>query len=191
VNRIFYPLALLAVLALSGVMVLGLYLHSHDVRDPKDHDAQRLATVHRLSGIAAGLCVLLVDSVVVTYFIGTSRWCKEVSETYRLDPEFVDRSNRLKRRTFPHAVFSMLTVVTITALGGAADPAAQLSLQPLQNLVGGGMTWADVHLLGAVLGIAIILYGFYVMSDNIRRNLGVINEVMAEVRRIREERGLT
>ena len=33
--------------------------------------------------------VVLVESVVVTYFIGTSRWCKEVVETYRLDPAAV------------------------------------------------------------------------------------------------------
>lgn len=189
-NRIFYPLALLAVAAMTSVLGLGLWLHTKDVRDSSDRATQRLATVHRLSGIAAGLSVLLVDSVVITYFVGTSRWCKEVSETYQLDSAYVLRSNRLKRSTFPQAVVSMLTVVGITALGGAADPAAHLSLAPLQNLVGGGLAWADVHLVGALAGIALILYGFYVMSNNISANLVVINEVMAEVKRIRTERGL-
>lgn len=190
-TRIFYPLALLSVAALSAVLVLGLYLHSRDVRDAKNADTQRLATVHRLSGIAAGLCVLLVDSVVVTYFIGTSRWCKEVAETYRLEPTFVARSNRLKRSTFPHAVVSMLTIVAMTALGGAADPAAHMSVAPLQNATGGALSWADVHLYGALAGIALICFNFYVMSANIAANLAVINDVMAEVKRIRTDRGLT
>lgn len=189
-NRIFFPLALLAVLTVAGVLVMGLYLHQHDVRDPRDADAQRLATVHRLSGIAAGLVVLLVESVVVTYFIGTSRWCKEVSETYRLDPGFTKRSNTLKRSTFPHAVLGMLTIVTMVALGGAADPASAFSPRPLEVLTGGGMSWADVHLLGAVLGLIFIVRGFYIMANNILANLGIINEVMAEVKRIRTERGL-
>jgi hypothetical protein len=191
VNRIFYPLALLAVAAVSAVLVLGLYLHTKDVRNPTDVDAQRLATVHRLSGIAAGLVVLLAESVVVTYFIGTSRWCKEVSETYRLDGSFVARSNQLKRRTFPWAVLGMLTVVAMTALGGAADPATVFSVTPLERLVGRNVTWADVHLLGALVGLAILVLGFYRMAVNIAANLTVINEVMAEVRRIRTERGLT
>jgi hypothetical protein len=181
----------MAVAAVSAVLMLGLYLHTKDVRNPADVDAQRLATVHRLSGIAAGLVVLLAESVVVTYFIGTSRWCKEVSETYRLGDAFVVRSNRLKRKTFPWAVFGMLTVVAMTALGGAADPATVFSVTPLERLAGGSFTWADVHLLGALFGLAILVLGFYRMAVNIAANLVVINEVMAEVRRIRTERGLT
>lgn len=190
-NRIFFPLALLAITAMCAVLVLGLFLHSEDIRNAADADAQRLATVHRLAGIAAGLCVLLVESVVVTYFIGTSRWAKEVSETYRLDESFARRSNDLKRKTFPWAVFGMLTVVVITALGGAADPASSFSVTPLQNLAGANLSWADVHLIGALLGVALIAYGFVRMAANIAANLTVINEVMAEVKRIRGERGLT
>jgi len=190
VNRIFYPLALLALLAVGAVFVLGLYLHTKDVRDPRDADAQRLATVHRLSGIAAGLCVLLAESVVVTYFIGTSRWCREVVETYSLDDSFVRRSNRLKRSTFPWAVLGMLTVVAMTALGGAADPASVFSVTPLQRIAGADVSWADMHLLGAIVGLIVIIYGFYRMGNNIAANHEVIDEVMAEVQRIRKARGL-
>src|SRR5687767_12650005 len=39
---------------------------------------------HMLLGIAAALMTLLVCSVSITYFVGTSRWFKEVTETYRL-----------------------------------------------------------------------------------------------------------
>ena len=189
-NRIFYPLALLAVVAVAAVLVLGLYLHGFDLRNAADSSAQRLATVHRLSGIAAGVIVLLVDSVVITYFVGTSRWCKEVSETYRLGTDYVARSARLKRKTFPLAVVSMLTVVGIVALGGAADPANDLHPEPLQNLFGADFSWADAHLGAALAGTALLTFGFFAMSLNIATNQGVIQDVMAQVKRIRTERGL-
>jgi hypothetical protein len=188
VNRIFYPLALFAVVAMTAVLFLGLYLHTFDVRNPRDKEAQRLATMHRLTGIAAGLGVLLVESVAVTYFVGTSRWTKEVAETYRLDASLVSRSNRLKRRTFPIAVMGMLIVVGITALGGAADPGSQLSRNLISGL--GDITWADIHLGFAVLGIAAIVFGFYLQAQHIASNQQIIQEVMAEVKRIRVERGL-
>ena len=98
-----------------------------------------MATVHRLTGIAAALGVVFVESVVVTYFIGTSRWCKEVAETYRLDAAPVRESNRLKRRAFAVALVGMLTVVGVIALGAAADPATG---RPNTQ------AWTNFHLVG-------------------------------------------
>jgi hypothetical protein len=188
VNRYFYPLALFSVVFMTAVLFLGLYLHTFDVRNPKDKEAQRLATLHRLTGIVAGLSVLLVESFVVTYFIGTNRWTKEVVETYQLDPNFVGRGARLKRRTFPIAVGGMLVVVGITALGGAADPGSQLSRRMISGL--GDVSWADIHLAFAVLGIAAIVVGYYLQAQHIASNQQIIHEVLAEVKRIRTERGL-
>ena len=59
-------------------------------------------------GLGSALVVVFVNSIVVTYFIGTSRWCKEVVETYSLDRGLLRRSVILKRRTFPWAVMAML-----------------------------------------------------------------------------------
>ena len=59
------------------------------------------ATVHRLMGVATAMVVVLVNSIAVTYFIGTGRWCKEVVETYRLDSDLVRRSSAFKRGPFP------------------------------------------------------------------------------------------
>jgi hypothetical protein len=188
VNRLFYPLALFSVVFMTAVMFLGIYLHTFDIRNPKDREAQSLATKHRLTGIAAGLSVLLVESVVVTYFVGTSRWTKEVAETYRLEPGFVERSAKLKRRTFPIAVIGMLIVVGITALGGAADPGSQLSRNLISSF--GDVTWADIHLGFAMLGISAIVVGYYLQAQHIAANQQIIQEVMAEVKRIRTERGL-
>lgn len=187
-NRIFYPLALFAVAAMIAVLVLGLYLHGHDIRNPQDAEAQRLATIHRLAGIAAGVCTLLVNSIVITYFVGTSRWVKEVSETYRLENEYVRRSNRLKRKAFPIAVVSMLIVVGITALGGAADPGSRFSRDLIDQF--GEIAWADVHFAAAAVGIGLIAVGFALQWSQIIGNQAIIQEVMTEVGRIRRERGL-
>ncbi len=139
------------------------------------------ATVHRLTGVAAALGVVFVESVIVTYFIGTSRWCREVVETYQLDPAKIAASNRLKRKTFPWALIGMLTVVGIAALGGASDPATG---RPDTQ------AWAYWHLVGAFSGIAIIAWTYLVAWNNILANHAIVQSIMAEVAEIRRERGL-
>jgi hypothetical protein len=130
-------------------------------------------------GLAAALLVVLVESIVVTYFIGTSRWCKEVSETYQIDPALVLASNRLKRRTFPLALIGMLTVVTVIALGGASDPGTG---QPNTK------AWANWHLAGAIMGVLVILWTYVVAWNNVVANHEIIRQVVDEVARIRENR---
>ncbi|MEX0792946.1 MAG: hypothetical protein WD045_07390 [Pirellulaceae bacterium] len=78
----------------------------------------RRANFHTLLGMIAALTTVLVSSVSVTYFVGTSRWCKEVVEAYGLDPELAERSNQLKRRSFPLSVVSMLAMMLLVATGG-------------------------------------------------------------------------
>src|SRR5947209_6745236 len=68
------------------------------VRAPRDRKL-----IHFYLGLASSLLVILVNSITVTYFIGTSRWCKEVAQTYELSPDLVRRSDKLKRTTFPWA----------------------------------------------------------------------------------------
>src|SRR5439155_21431475 len=43
---------------------------------------RRWMSLHMLLGAAAALMTVLVNSITVTYFIGTSAWCKEVCQTY-------------------------------------------------------------------------------------------------------------
>lgn len=192
VNRIFTKLAAFAVVFLLATFVVGLSLRSGNLHDPGDKATQQRGTVHRLSGIAAGLVVVLVNSIVATYFIGTSRWCKEVSDTYGLSGEHVASSRRLKRRTFPLCVAGMLIAVGVVALGGAADPGAIIP-KP-EALLGwpalAQVTWSQVHFLAAGLGIAVILLIFVQQWNRIDANHEVIEGVLAEVKRIRTERGL-
>lgn len=164
---------------MAAALVLGLSVG--DLRQAPSDETLRWATVHRLTGVAAALVAVLVNSIVVTYFIGTSRWCKEVAETYELDRALVARSNRLKRRTFPWAVVGMLTVVGVIALGGAADPATGRA---------GTENWVTPHMLGAFTGLMLVAWTFWIEWQNIAANQLVIADVMSEVRRIRAERGL-
>jgi len=125
--------------------------------------------------------VVFVNSIVVTYFIGTSRWCKEVCETYVLDPSLVRRGTSLKRRTFPWAVLGMLAVVGVIALGAAADPATGLPHTA---------DWVTPHLLGALAGLCFIAWVFHAEWSNIEANRALIAEVLGQVRAVREARGL-
>ncbi len=178
-TRIFTTLAWFALVLTAATLVLGLSIE--DLHTDQSPEMLRWATVHRLAGIASALAVVLVNSIVVTYFIGTSRWCKEVCEAYSLDNGLIRRSTSLKRRTFPWAVLGMLTVVGVIALGAAADPATGLPHT---------RDWVTPHLLGALAGVTFIAWVFFVEWKNIDANHALIADVLEHVRRIRVERGL-
>lgn len=176
---VFSRMAWFAVALLVATAGLGLWIGDlHGATDPR---LLRWATVHRLSGVLTALVVVLVNSMAVTYFIGTGRWCREVVETYGLDPAFIDRSRTLKRRAFPFAMLGMLAVVAIVALGGAADPA---SGRP------GTQDWVTPHLVGAITLVGAIAWLFQAQLPNMRRQHELIEEVLADVRAVRTARGL-
>ena len=178
-TRILSTLAGLSLILLIAALMVGLSIG--DLYHEPNANTLHLATAHRLLGIAAALGVVFVESVIATYFIGTSRWCKEVSEAYGLEPELAGKSARLKRRNFPWSLISILVVIGVGALGAAADPA---TVRP------GTESWVIVHLLGALAGFAFIALAFFIQGQRIVANHAVIEEIMAQVRRIREERGL-
>jgi hypothetical protein len=176
---VFSRVAWFAVALLGATAGLGLWIG--DLHGATDPHLLRWGTVHRLSGVLTALVVVLVNSLAVTYFIGTGRWVREVAEAYGLEPAIVERSRRLKRSAFPPALVGMLAVVAIVALGGAADPA---SGRP------GTRDWVTPHLLGG-LGLAtVIAWCFQAQVPKIRRQQELIGEVMDEVRRERLARGL-
>jgi hypothetical protein len=163
------------------VATAGLGLWLGDLHGQTDPRVLRWGTVHRLSGVLAALVVVLVNSMAVTYFIGTGRWCREVVETYGLDGGLIERSKRLKRAAFPFAVIGMLSVVGIVALGGAADPASGRK---------GSRDWVTAHLIGSIGLMATIAWCFQSQAPKIHRQHELIDEVMAAVRRERQHRGL-
>ena len=181
-NHILFSLASISIVLLLAAQAIGLTVGDLYARPQPAEDTLQWATVHRLTGFTAALGVVFVESIVVTYFIGTSRWCREVVETYRLDPADVRASNQLKRRTFPWALVGMLAVIGVAALGAAADPGRT---NPLN-----ARAWADWHLVGSFIGIAIIAWTYVVAWNNVSANHAIIERLMGEVARIRRERGL-
>ncbi len=179
--RIFFTLSVLSVVLLGSALLMGLTMGDLYARPLASRETLQWATMHRLTGISAALAVVFVESVAVTYFVGTSRWCKEVVETYGFSKEPVAASNRLKRRTFLWAVLGMLAAVGIAALGGASDPAT-LRLNT--------KAWADYHLVGAISGIVFIVWTYFLAWSNIVANQAILAGLVDEVREVRRQRGL-
>jgi len=180
VSRIFPSLAVVSLGLFLAAVVMGLLIGDLYEKPPSD------ATffwrrVHMLTGTSVALAVVLVHSIAVTYFIGTSRWCKEVTETYQLDPAMLRESTRLKRRTFPWCILGMATVIGVAALGPASDPGT-----------GGAHTawWATVHYPAAFAGLALIAWTYFRAWLNIVANQSVIQQIVDRVGEIRKARGL-
>ena len=178
-ERVYSRAAMFAVALMLATALLGLWIG--DLHGQTDRAVLRWGTVHRLSGVFAALMVVLVNSMAVTYFIGTGRWCREVVETYGLSAALTQRAKAIKRAAFPGSVIGMLAVVGIVALGGAADPATG---RP------GTQNWVTPHLVGAMALAALIAWCLQSQLPRIRRQQALIEEVLDEVRVIRRDRGL-
>jgi len=176
-TRILPTLASVSLFLLLMAATFGFVLGDVYIQ-PRPPATQTLMRWHFLTGLAAALAVVLVESIIVTYFIGTSRWCREVVETYHFDTVAVQASNRLKRRTFPWALAGMLAAVGIIALGGASDPATG------PNTRG----WANWHFAGALSGMVLIAWTYVASWNNVVANQAIINKLVADVARTRRER---
>jgi hypothetical protein len=128
--------------------------------------------LHSLCGIAAALVTVLVNSVAVTYFVGTSRWCREVVETYQLPQELADRSQQLKRKTFPWAILGIVSILVIVSLGAASDPGA--NIQTSDHYV----TW---HWNISVVGVGAIGWAFLAQVGLVGANYEIIEQILALV----------
>jgi hypothetical protein len=143
---------------------------------------RRWMTLHMFVGSVAALMTVLVSSVAITYFIGTSRWCQEVCQTYGLDPALAQRAQAIKRRAFPWSLATILTVVGVVGLGAAADPS--------------GANWQHSaalvlpHFLLAATSLVVVGAAFWVQLMRMHENHALIETILAEVRRIRAARHL-
>jgi hypothetical protein len=141
-----------------------------------------IMTLHMLLGTAAAMVTVLVNSITITYFIGTSRWCKEVCETYKLDAVLAEQSTRLKRSTFPWTLAGILAVIIVVGLGAAADPSGANSNRSAQFVLS--------HYVVAMVAIIVIVTAFWIQVERIAENYAVIEQILAEVERVRAEKGL-
>jgi hypothetical protein len=77
-------------------------------------------------------------------------------------------------------VLCIVLVVVTGALGAAADPAASMRLPH----------GATIHLASAVITVLANLLVSWVEYDSIARNGALVEQVVADVNRIRSDRGL-
>jgi hypothetical protein len=171
--RIFTTLAVFIILSLTATILVGFWSMSLQVSEAK----KDIFLVHFFLGLGSALLILLVHCIIFTYFLGTGRWVKEVGLAYQLPDEHLPKLTReLKRWTFPPALFAMLIAIATVAAGAGA----QLQEWP----------WY-LHATLAFLTLLINFWAFRVEWRNLRTNADVIQGVLAEVDRIRAERGLS
>ncbi len=135
--------------------------------------------LHIWLGMSAALVTLLVNSISVTYFIGTNRWCQEVIDAFSLDQELSKRSKQLKYRSFPCSLTAVLLMLLIAGFGAASDP---VTLNP------DAADWVPYHWGLAMLGIVVIGGCLLVQVGLIGKNYGLIKEILAAAEAERDRR---
>lgn len=144
--------------------------------------ALRQSDSHFLFLVATALVAMLVCSITITYFIGTSRWCKEVIEAYALDTELAAKSTAYKRQTFPWALTGIFAVLLLAALGGAANPNVGLTTEILRWNIAYGIAGLALTLL---VGIC-----FWKQSHFLMKNHVVIQSILDHVQHLRNQQEL-
>jgi hypothetical protein len=132
--------------------------------------------VHFVLGLTTALTTLFVHCLVLTYFLGTGRWVKEVCTAYGLpDGNWPKMTRDIKRRNTPRVILAML----VTIVAAAAGMAAQQQAWP---------GWIHLTLAGTTM--LLNLYVFWVELDNMQLNGRILEAVITEVERMRAEQGL-
>ena len=172
-TRIFSTLAAIVTLSLLVTIGFGFWSMALEVTMFK----KDIYLIHFCLGLFSSIAILLVHSIIFTYFLGTGRWVKEVAIAYKLADEPLPKLTReLKREVFPAALFAMLIGI-VTAAAGAGRQLEEWH-------------WG-IHLTLAFATLAINLWAFTVEFRCVSINAGVLDAVLDEVDRIRAERGLT
>lgn len=181
-KRIFLTLTLVATACLVVAVVLGLNIGDAKVAD---RETQSRISTHMLVGLGTLTFATLVHAISLTYFMGTGRWIEETSNAYSLPESFYKQNQKIKYGTLPGMTLCIVLLIVTGAMGAVADPATPVSLDGTL-----GMTGAQIHFFTAV-GTAIInLAVNFTQFVAISRNTRVVESVLEEVHRIREERGL-
>ena len=153
-----------------------------DINYERFQPVQKTASFHFLFLTATALVTLLVDSLTITYLIGTGRWCKEVVDTYQLDEDLSKSATIGKRRAFPWAMGGVAIVLVLAALGAAANPGVTLGSST--------SIWIRAYQIAAVGATVASAFAFYRQFGYLRANYRIIQEILRRVAQIRRERGL-
>lgn len=181
-KRIFLTLAIFSTVLLIAAFSLGM-----SIGDAKDASAatQRYVSWHLLTALGALVFASLVHAIVLTYFMGTGRWMEETSRAYQLNESFLTENQSLKYRLLPAMSGCLLLLILTGGFGAAADPASPVGFQGWL-----GLSAAMIHfLIAAILISANLLVNAWEFAA-ITRNSAIVEDVLAQVRKIRVERGL-
>ena len=173
---------MITALLLLATIVMGL-----NIGDAKNLDQQTQSKIstHMLIGMAALAFSIFVHAISLTYFMGTGRWIEETSNAYSLGDSFYQRSKKIKYGTLPGLTSCIGLLIATGAFGAVADPATPMNIDGFM-----GMTGAQIHFLMAASTAIINVLVNFTQYVAISRNTGVVEAVLAEVQRIRTERGL-
>jgi hypothetical protein len=182
VKHIFLTLTVVSTLLLVAALVLGFL-----IGDPRNVAplTRRFMSYHLLVSVAALIFAALVHAVLLTYFMGTSRWMEEARQAYKFDTGWSEENRQLKYRTVPVMAVCLLLLIANVPLGAMAVDSATWVL-PLV----GPVSRSGAHLVFALFTVVVNLAVNVMEYRAIRRNGELIVDVLGEVRRIREARGL-
>lgn len=182
VKRIFLTLAIVAAILVIITIVMGLSIGDATKVDPA---IQRSVSNHFLMGVGALFFCLIVHAISLTYFMGTGRWLEETSNAYSLGNSYYESSKKIKYGMLPGLTACVFLLISTAGLGAVADPGTMTELgDPL------GFSDAQIHFFFACLTGMINVAVNFTQYIAISKNSVVVEQVLAEVRRIREERGL-
>lgn len=168
-------------MALVAAYVLGWLID--DPRDLSDGGAS--VRWHFLTAVGGLMFAALVHAIVLTYFMGTGRWLEETSQAYNLEATWCAESRAIKYRTLPWMAAALLLLILAGAFGAIADPASPAGADGFF-----GLSAAVVHNIVASIALAANVVINLVEYSAIARNSELIDGVLADVLRIRREKGL-
>ncbi len=184
-KRIFLTLAVLANITLLIAFVLGWQVGDTTLNGGRDPEVKRRIGTHLLVGLGALTSATMVHALLLTYFMGTGRWIEETSHAYKLSGEWRRQNQRTKYGILPGIFISFLLLVVTGSLGAVADPQTGMSLEKTL-----GINDSTLHFSAAVCTWIVTLIVNMTQYFAIVKNSAIVEGVLAEVRRIRIEKGL-
>jgi hypothetical protein len=185
VKRIFLTLAVVANITLLIAFVLGWQVGDSTILNGRDPEVNSRIGTHLLVGLGALTSATMVHALLLTYFMGTGRWIEETSKAYRLSGEWYRQNQRTKYGILPGILISFLMLVVTGSLGAVADPATPVSLEKTL-----GMNDSTLHFGAALCTWLVSLIVNMTQYFAITKNSAIVDGVLADVRRIRLEKGL-
>jgi hypothetical protein len=86
----------------------------------------------------------------------------------------------------------ILTILGIITLGALSDPGIPWRQDEAEwfNATFPPASMVNIHNIAAMIGLVVLTFAFWVQARRIAANYSIIDEILAQVQRIRGERGL-